>query len=85
MIRALTNQLQGKRNLFGFLRTQQENQEVFGPPLFSSQEHTPFREMDQAWCIIMLQPLGMNQAQKKEKWLWGVSFTNTTMCGSLDF
>jgi hypothetical protein len=27
----------------------------------------PFREMDQAWCIVMLQPLGMNQAQKKEK------------------
>jgi hypothetical protein len=33
--------------------------------------HTPFKEMDQAWCIIMLQPLGMNQAQKKEKGLWG--------------
>jgi hypothetical protein len=30
----------------------------------------PFKEMDQAWCIIMLQPLG-NQALKKEKGLWG--------------
>jgi hypothetical protein len=30
-----------------------------------------FKEMDQAWCIVMLQPLGMNQAQKKEKGLWG--------------
>jgi len=41
------------------------------PPLFPSHEHTPFREMDQAWCIVMLQPFGMNQAQKKEKGLWG--------------
>jgi hypothetical protein len=47
------------------------NQEVFGPPLSPSQEHMPFKEMDQAWCIVMLQPLGMNQAQKKEKGLWG--------------
>jgi hypothetical protein len=31
----------------------------------------PFREMDQAWCIIMLQPLGMNPTHKKEKGLWG--------------
>jgi len=44
---------------------------VFSPPLSPSQEHTPFREMDQAWCIVMFQPLGMNQAQKKEKGLWG--------------
>jgi len=48
MIRALTNQLQGKKNLLGFLQTQYENQEVFGQPLFPSQEHTPFKEMDQA-------------------------------------
>jgi hypothetical protein len=47
------------------------NQEVLSPPLSPSQEHTPFKEMDQAWCITMLQPLGMNQAQKKEKGLWG--------------
>jgi hypothetical protein len=40
---------------------------VFDPPLSPSQEHTPFREMDQAWCIVMLQPLGMKQAQKKKK------------------
>jgi len=44
---------------------------VFGPPLSPSKQHTPFKEMDQAWCIIMLQPLGMNQTQKKEKGLWG--------------
>jgi hypothetical protein len=62
MIRAPGNQLQGKRNLFGFLQTQQENQEVLGPPLSPSHEHTPFKEMDQAWCIVMLQPLRMNQA-----------------------
>jgi hypothetical protein len=31
----------------------------------------PFKVMDQAWCIVMLQPFGMNQAQKKEKGLWG--------------
>jgi len=24
---------------------------VFGPPLSPSQEHTPFREMDQAWLV----------------------------------
>jgi hypothetical protein len=48
-----------------------ENQEVLGPLLSPSQEHVPFKEMDQAWCIIMLQPLGMNQTQKKEKGLWG--------------
>ncbi len=42
MIKALTNHLQGKINLFGFLQTQLKNQEVFGPPLFPSQEHTPF-------------------------------------------
>ncbi len=75
MIRAPANQLRGKRNLLGFLRTQLENQEVFGPPLSPSQEHTFFREMDQAWCIVMLQPLGMNQAQKKEKGLWGSKLT----------
>jgi hypothetical protein len=44
---------------------------VFGTPLSPSQEHTPFREMDQACCIVMLQPLGMNQAEKKQKGLWG--------------
>jgi hypothetical protein len=38
---------------------------------FFSQEHTPFREMDQAWCIVMFQPFGINQTQKKEKRLWG--------------
>jgi hypothetical protein len=65
----LLKQLQGKRNLFSFLQTQLKNQKVFGPPLSPSQEHTPFREMDQAWCIVMLQPLGMNQAQKKKKGL----------------
>jgi len=48
IIRALTNQLQGKINLLGFLQTQYENQEVFGRPLSPSHEHTPFREMDQA-------------------------------------
>jgi len=37
--------------------------------------HTPFKEMDQAWFIIMFQPLGMNQAQKKEKGLWGSKLT----------
>jgi hypothetical protein len=36
MIKALANQLQGKRNLLGFLQTQLENQEVFGPPLSPS-------------------------------------------------
>jgi hypothetical protein len=50
---------------------------VFGPPLSPSQEHTPFREMDQAWCIVMLQPLGMNQAQQKKKGAMGFQ-TSTT-------
>ncbi len=41
---------------------------MFGPPLSPSREHTPFREMDQAWCIIMLQALGMNQSpEEREK------------------
>jgi hypothetical protein len=40
-------------------------------PLSPSQEHMLLREMDQAWCIVMLQALGMNQAQKKDKGLWG--------------
>jgi hypothetical protein len=35
----------------------------------------PFKEMDQVWCIVVLQPLGMNQAQKKEKGLWGSKLT----------
>jgi len=61
MIKVLANQLQGKRNLLGFLRTQYENQEVLGPPLSPNQENMPFKEMDQAWCIVVLQPLGMNQ------------------------
>jgi hypothetical protein len=34
-------------------------------------KHMFFKEMDQTWCIVMLQPLGMNQAQKKKKGLWG--------------
>jgi hypothetical protein len=46
MIKVLANQLQGKINLLGFLQTQWENQEVFGPSLSPSQEHTPFKEMD---------------------------------------
>jgi len=33
-----------------------------------------FQGDDQAWCIVMLQPLGMNQTQKKEKGLWGSKF-----------
>jgi hypothetical protein len=41
------------------------------PILSPSQEHTSFKEMDHVWCIVMLQPLGMNQTQKKKKGLWG--------------
>jgi hypothetical protein len=38
--------------------------------------------MDQAWCIVMLQPLGMSQAQKTEKRLWGskLALLVTPMC-----
>jgi len=46
IIIAPTNQLQSKRNLLGFLRTLYENQEMLGPPLFPSQEHTFSKEMD---------------------------------------
>jgi hypothetical protein len=48
-----------------------KTQEVLGPPLSLSQEHTPFKEMDHAWYIVMLQPLGMNQAQKERERVWG--------------
>jgi hypothetical protein len=44
---------------------------VLRPPLFPSQEHTPFKEINQAWCIVMFQSLGMNQAHKKEKRVMG--------------
>ncbi len=48
---------------------------MFGPRLFPSQEHTPFKEIDHAWCIVIFQPLGMNQAHKKKKGLWGSKLT----------
>ncbi len=51
---------------------------MFGPPLFPSHEHAPFREMDQAWCIVLFQPFGMNQAHKKKKGLWGFQTSTTS-------
>jgi hypothetical protein len=40
MIRALVNQLQGRKKLFGFLQTQLENQKVFGPFMSFPWAHT---------------------------------------------